>query len=705
LSFAAGQTIGEAVSATTTALAQEVLRSMLLHKLKLTALTVLLLGAVATGAGYLTHSLAMKDDPPAGAAAVSRPRRVAKSEVAKLDAPAPSRMTVVGRVLDPAGQPVQGVPVDILGRPRRMLPGTDEKFERPVLLARGSTDADGRFRLDAAQTSSVRFFNVCALAAAPELGWVDLNPDAVQPAAEIRLKPEQVVRGRLVDLNGRPAAGVELRVVSFGQSRDLGRATDIGMWDGPPEGARTWPRPLKADDQGRFAFHGLGRGSFVSFAVHDPRFAPQGLDVATDERDGPKEITLALQPAHLIEGRVLTADTGQPLSDAVIQLGGTKTRADAQGRFRLQLPPVDRFSPGDHFGVGVFPPEGQPYPASRVELTWTKGAVKKEIDIKVPRGVVIRGMVTEEGTGRALAEASVRYAPINGPAGIHGKWDAAVTSHNDGSFQIVVPPGKGYLLAFGPTHDYILEVIGYQRLFHGRPGGERNYAHKIITYEVQAGDRPHEINAVLRPGKTIKGRVVGPRGETVEHPMILTRLHIESYNRFWRGDEGLRVRARDSLIELHGLDPAQSVPVYFLDEDHECGAAVALSGKQAGEEVTVQLQPNGQARARFVDPAGKPVAKLLPLFEIVVTPGPPASRGDLLADVARLVQVDPKHYWRPHRRVTDADGRITFPDLIPGALYRICDSATSQGPQVRRDFTVQPGETLDLGEILIENPQ
>ena len=36
---------------------------MLIHKLRFIALTLLLLGAVATGAGYLTHALAMNDEP------------------------------------------------------------------------------------------------------------------------------------------------------------------------------------------------------------------------------------------------------------------------------------------------------------------------------------------------------------------------------------------------------------------------------------------------------------------------------------------------------------------------------------------------------------------------------------------------------------------------------------------------------------------
>ena len=41
-------------------------------------------------------------------------------------------------------------------------------------------------------------------------GWVDLNPDADQPAADITLRPEQVIQGRAFDLQGRPVAGVAI---------------------------------------------------------------------------------------------------------------------------------------------------------------------------------------------------------------------------------------------------------------------------------------------------------------------------------------------------------------------------------------------------------------------------------------------------------------------------------------------------------------
>jgi hypothetical protein len=124
----------------------------------------------------------------------------------------------------------------------------------------------------------------------------------------------------------------------------------------------------------------------------------------------------------------------------------------------------------------------------------------------------------------------------------------------------------------------------------------------------------------------------------------------------------------------------------------------------------IRLQPCGQARVRFVDPDGKPVAKLnvFPYLELLMTPGTTrimiAGRGEHpAADEASLPRVDFQHY--PNGPSTDADGRITLPDLIPGAPYRIVDYSTrravEKGLEIRKDFTVKPGEIVDLGEILV----
>jgi hypothetical protein len=325
---------------------------------------------------------------------------------------------------------------------------------------------------------------------------------------------------------------------------------------------------------------------------------------------------------------------------------------------------------------------------------------------------LIRGNVTEHGTGRHLAGASVQFFPMNRSGDVVSGFEALVASKGDGSFQVAVPLGKGYLMILGPTLDYVPQEIGGGKLYgSGEPGGWRFYAHDIIAYEVKAGEGTHEITSTLKPGKTLRGRVLGPAGEAVEDAVTLTRQPLDPINLAWQGYN--LVHAHDGRFELHGFDPEKATPVYFLDADHGWGAAVELSGKQAGEEVTVRLQPCGQVKARFVGPDGKPVAKLnvWPYFQLLMTPGPNRSgfvdRGKLLtADAAFMPNVDPKHY--PNELATDSEGRITLPALIPGAPYRISDWSTfnvqDKGFQLRKEFTVKPGENLDLGDILVEKP-
>ena len=73
-------------------------------------------------------------------------------------------------------------------------------------------------------------------------------------------------------------------------------------------------------------------------------------------------------------------------------------------------------------------------------------------------------------------------------------------------------------------------------------------------------------------------------------------------------------------------------------------------------------------------------------------------KGELAADSDFISNVDRKNHWPGPE--TDADGRVTFEVLIPGATYRIF--GTENGHLVvKKDFSVEAGRTLDLGEFVI----
>ena len=145
----------------------------------------------------------------------------------------------------------------------------------------------------------IGFLQVQALAAAPGFGlsWTAPNPDAEQPAGEIRLRPEAVIRGKLIDLNGKPIAGVEMSVKSLRLRGD--------DWIGahPPEEMLNWPRKFKTDDQGRFTLAGIGRDMTVYLSIRDPRIAKETvIEVQTTDPANLKDLRYVLQPTTIVRG-------------------------------------------------------------------------------------------------------------------------------------------------------------------------------------------------------------------------------------------------------------------------------------------------------------------------------------------------------------------------------------------------------------------
>ncbi len=591
---------------------------MFIRKLGFLAMTFLFIGAVATGAGNWTNSLVIKDEPgktPAG----RQPPTATKPDLA-VQQPAPGRMFVVGRVLDATGKPVPNAMVMASARSKAIGASIGLAALSSEPIGNASSDGSGRFRVDAPRTSSSRYGQFSALAVAPGygIGWVDLDPDIKEPFGEITLQPEQVIQGRLFDIAGQPAQRVKVSVWSILR---VPLGDDLGSRLEGSEGlsyrwSRTndmpaWPKPATTDAEGRFTLHGLGRRLHVSLAVTDPRFAMQMIELNTDADPGKEPLTLALQPARIINGRVTYADTGKPVDHALIivhALGRMPPRpvdleTDADGRFRANP------TPGDMVGVMAAPPDGQPYLSAQTRFSWTKGTVEHSLDLALPRGVLIRGKVTEEGSGKPVPGATVMYMrPLASSTGRGNGTSRPSETRPDGSFQIAVVPQPGRLAIQAPSDDYVLREISYDLFYQGRAGASRRlYSHAFIACDPKLGITGLEVAVALRRGMTLEGRVVGPDDQPVRDAWMISRAILRPGTvpwRSWRPDEHGTVR--DGRFELPGLDPDAEALVYFLDPRRKLGMTARFSGQSMAKgPVTVRLEPCVTARRGWLAPTGR----------------------------------------------------------------------------------------------------
>jgi len=695
---------------------------MLLHKLKLAALSLLFLAVVAGGAGFLTRQPAMADEPRRAPTATQAPVAAKPDDLAPRTAP--GRMTVVGRVLDPQGKPVPNASVMVYGAPKQAdgRPGANA----PAAIGRAACDGTGRYRLDAPRLSSSTHYMVGAAAVAPGYGtgWVDLDVDAGEPVADITLRPEQVIRGRLFDVQGRPAAGVKVSVEGIGHAQQGPNKLPEEIegphfWAGNhAKNLNRWPSPAITDAEGRFTIRGIGRDLRALLMADDPRFARQRIVVDTDSTAETKAVTAAMEPAKVIAGRVTYADTGKPVSHAKIEIiayrggpgYGNQFETDVVGRFRTNPISTDRYA------FFVHAPEGQPYLSFTTGIfPWPKGSLEHRLDLVLRRGALFRGKVVEEGRNRPVAGAALRYLGL--PAGNtnSGPWSDTTRTGPDGSYQLPVLPNRGMLIVLGPSDDYVLQQMGQRMIFQGLSGGPRCYAHAFIPCELKPGADSREINVVLRRGTTITAHVTGPDGDPVRQAKVLSRLLLlpqpVPWRHFWGEYQG---DVRDGRCELHGLAPDVEIPVFFFEPKSKLGATARFSVKAAaGSPIAVRLEPCGKAMARLVDPTGKPLVGYRDpyLISMVVTPGPdrfsraPAERDELSADADYLSRIDPVDYAD---LVTNGQGRITFPALIPGATYRVFDHTPQNlggDPKIRKEFNARSGEPIELGDIVIEKPE
>ena len=225
-----------------------------------------------------------------------------------------------------------------------------------------------------------------------------------------------------------------------------------------------------------------------------------------------------------IRGRIVDADGGQPVRRAMVRVSAPTpqiTRSmltDADGRYEFRDLPAGRYSINASKTAYVSWAYGQTQPASPGKpLALADNQAADSVDIRLPRGSVITGHVTDDFGDAAIGVAVTlmrqqfvqgqrRMAPVGGRA----------TTNDIGEFRIFgVAPGQYFVSATGAQLNGAVEGAeartGYAPTYY--PGTTDEAAAQKVA--VGMSQTVSEINIRLLPTQlaTVSGTAVDSRGQ------------------------------------------------------------------------------------------------------------------------------------------------------------------------------------------------
>ncbi|HEY7155791.1 MAG TPA: carboxypeptidase-like regulatory domain-containing protein, partial [Gemmataceae bacterium] len=632
--------------------------------------------------------------------------------------------------LDPDGKPVRGA--------KLLLIWWGEKLPNKIWATSG---AEGRFRFAVRRPPVVNSGweepgepTLDVMAAAEGYGFAVTRLVKPEAAANLTLrlvKDDVPIRGRVLNLEGKPVAGVRVGIsdcqpngmppLFVSKKGDLtawlaalqANKNDADALDAPyltglysPAFDLLFP-PVVTGADGRFEMKGIGRERVAFLRIEGPTISTQEVRAMTrareairlpGQKDFPKRETVTYHaaafeilaaPTRPIVGVVRDKDTGKPLAGVTIEknclgangMGGIsiRTTSDKAGRYRL---------------VGLPKGEGNKIAATTNELPYvtaihqienTPGLEPIAVDFALRRGVWVKGRVTDKTTGKPLGAGVEYFCFQDNPNAKEidgfGNYYNHCGTHADGSFRMLVLPGHGLIAVRAYNKRYVTGA-GADRIKGPRSRREtdlfgttpylchaKNF-HALVEIDPNPGDESIACDVTLEPGRTRTGTVLGPDGKPLA------------------GAQADSVGVDGSGFTVEGLKPDERRLIRFVHEDKKLSSYLIVRGDENGP-LQARLKRWGTLTGRLVTPLGDPLTGVFVLCSPEVKQNGQTLRPPSLSS-------------HPGK-----DGRFRIEGLTAGVKYELYVANKGNiGLDIvdgnSKDLTIESGETKDLGDLQVK---